>query len=62
MRAGLPTSPCSALRCSRQVDLRPVVELVVGPLARASDFAQGARGYGQEVAAPELRQRLGLAQ
>jgi len=36
--------------------------VVVGPLARASEFAQGAPGYGQEVAAPELRQRLGLTQ
>lgn len=42
----------------RDAGFEPVV---VGPLARASDFAQGARGYGQEVAAPELRQRLGLA-
>lgn len=41
----------------RDAGFEPVV---VGPLARASDFAMGARGYGQEVAAPELRQRLGL--
>lgn len=41
----------------RDAGFEPVV---VGPLARASDFAMGARGFGQEVAAPELRQRLGL--
>lgn len=34
----------------------------VGPLARASQFAQGGPGYGQQVTAPELRQRLGLTQ
>lgn len=48
-----------AQRLVQDAGFEPVV---VGPLARASDFAQGARGYGQEVAAPELRQRLGLAQ
>ncbi|MCR0980850.1 NADPH-dependent F420 reductase [Roseomonas populi] len=34
--------------------------VVVGPLSRATDFAMGARGYGQVVAAPELRRILGL--
>ncbi|WP_426956092.1 NADPH-dependent F420 reductase [Muricoccus radiodurans] len=34
--------------------------VVVGPLARASEFAMGARGYGKQVTAPELRQILGL--
>ncbi len=42
----------------RDAGFEPVV---VGPLARAAEFAQGAPGYGQEVAAPELRHRLGLA-
>lgn len=41
----------------RDAGFEPVV---VGPLARASDFAMGARGFGQGVTAPELRQRLGL--
>ncbi|WP_159349679.1 NADPH-dependent F420 reductase [Roseomonas harenae] len=35
--------------------------VVVGPLARSTDFAMGARGYGQVVPAPELRRILGLA-
>jgi 8-hydroxy-5-deazaflavin:NADPH oxidoreductase len=43
----------------RDAGFEPVV---VGPLSRASDFAQGARGYGQEVDAAELRRRLGLEQ
>ena len=34
----------------------------VGPLARASEFAQGQPGYGKEVTAPELRRVLGLRQ
>ena len=34
--------------------------VVVGPLRRADDFAQGARGYGQRVTAPELKRILGL--
>ena len=34
--------------------------VVVGPLSRASDFAMGARGYGQAVTAPELRRILDL--
>lgn len=34
--------------------------VVVGPLARATEFAMGARGYGQAVTAPELRRTLGL--
>ncbi|HEY8612058.1 MAG TPA: NAD(P)-binding domain-containing protein [Roseomonas sp.] len=41
----------------RDAGFEPVV---VGPLARASDFAMGARGYGQTVTAPELRRILGL--
>ena len=41
----------------RDAGFEPVV---VGPLARASDFAMGGRGYGKQVAAPELRQILGL--
>ena len=48
-----------ASRLVRDAGFEPVV---VGPLARASDFAMGARGFGQEVAASELRQRLGLGQ
>jgi predicted dinucleotide-binding enzyme len=36
--------------------------VVVGGLDRAKEFATGAPGYGQEVTAPELRRRLGLAQ
>ena len=36
--------------------------VVVGPLASAKEFQQGAPGYGQQVTAPELRKRLGLAQ
>ena len=43
----------------RDAGFEPVV---VGPLARASEFAQGGPGYGKEVAAPELRQALGLGQ
>ncbi|MBP0495987.1 NADPH-dependent F420 reductase [Pararoseomonas indoligenes] len=35
--------------------------VIVGPLARAPEFAMGARGYGQAVTAPELRQILGLS-
>jgi predicted dinucleotide-binding enzyme len=34
--------------------------VVVGPLARASEFATGAPGYGQPVTAPELRRKLSL--
>ena len=34
--------------------------VVVGKLDSASEFAQGARGYGQQVTAPELRKILGL--
>ena len=34
--------------------------VVVGNLAKASEFAQGARGYGQQVPAAELRKILGL--
>ena len=36
--------------------------VVVGSLASAKEFQQGAPGYGQQVTAPELRKRLGLAQ
>lgn len=41
----------------RDAGFEPVV---VGPLARASDFAMGARGYGKVVPAAELRGILGL--
>jgi predicted dinucleotide-binding enzyme len=41
----------------RDAGFEPVV---VGPLARATEFAMGARGYGKNVTAPELRQILGL--
>jgi predicted dinucleotide-binding enzyme len=41
----------------RNAGFEPVV---VGPLARATEFAMGARGYGQVVTAPELRRILGL--
>lgn len=34
--------------------------VVVGGLARADEFAQGAPGYGRQVTAPELRSILGL--
>jgi predicted dinucleotide-binding enzyme len=33
--------------------------VVVGPLARAKEFAQGAPLYGQQISAREMRQRLG---
>jgi predicted dinucleotide-binding enzyme len=36
--------------------------VVVGGLAKAKEFSMGAPGYGQELTAPELRKRLGLAQ
>lgn len=35
--------------------------VVVGGLDRANTFAMGGPGYGQNVAAPELKKRLGLA-
>ena len=35
---------------------------VVGPLARASDFAQGRPGYGKEAGAPNSGEVLGLSQ
>lgn len=41
----------------RDAGFEPVV---VGGLATASQFAQGAPGYGQQVTARELRERLGL--
>lgn len=41
----------------RDAGFEPVV---VGPLSRASDFAMGARGYGQAISAPELRRLLDL--
>ncbi|MBV9654764.1 MAG: NADPH-dependent F420 reductase [Acetobacteraceae bacterium] len=41
----------------RDAGFEPVV---VGPLARASEFALGAPGAGKEVSAAELRQVLGL--
>lgn len=34
--------------------------VIVGPLARASEFATGGPGYGQPVTAPELKRRLSL--
>jgi predicted dinucleotide-binding enzyme len=43
----------------RDAGFEPVV---VGPVARASEFAQGAPGYGREVDAAELRRVLGLSQ
>ena len=52
-----------ALRVASSLVRDPGFEpVVVGPLARASEFAQGERGYGKEVTAPELRQVLGLGQ
>ena len=41
----------------RDAGFEPVV---TGGLATASQFAQGAPGYGQQVTARELRERLGL--
>ena len=38
------------------------VPVVVGPLAKASEFAMGAPGYGQNVGAQDLKAKLGLAQ
>ena len=35
--------------------------VIVGPLARAGEFAMGAPGYGQQVTAPELRQKLSIS-
>jgi 8-hydroxy-5-deazaflavin:NADPH oxidoreductase len=35
--------------------------VIVGPLARASEFAMGAPGYGQQVSAPELKRTLSIA-
>lgn len=35
--------------------------VIVGPLARASDFATGAPGYGQQVTGPELKRKLSIA-
>ena len=43
----------------RDAGLEPVV---VGGLAKASEFQQGARGYGQQVGARELKQKLDLPQ
>lgn len=34
--------------------------VIVGPLARATEFAMGAPGYGQQVTAPELKRKLSL--
>lgn len=42
----------------RDAGFEPVV---VGGLARATEFAMGAPGYGKDVDAPALRQILGLA-
>lgn len=41
----------------RDAGFEPVV---VGPLARAAEFAMGSGGFNQQVGARELRQRLGL--
>jgi predicted dinucleotide-binding enzyme len=35
--------------------------VIVGPLARANDFAMGAPGYGQQVSAAELKRTLSIA-
>jgi predicted dinucleotide-binding enzyme len=35
--------------------------VIVGPLARASEFAMGAPGYGQQVSAAELKRTLSIA-
>ena len=35
--------------------------VIVGPLARASEFAMGAPGYGQHASAAELRKKISLA-
>jgi predicted dinucleotide-binding enzyme len=35
--------------------------VIVGPLARASEFAMGAPGYGQHASAAELKRKLSLA-
>jgi 8-hydroxy-5-deazaflavin:NADPH oxidoreductase len=43
----------------RDAGFEPVV---VGGLDRANDFAMGARGYGQQVTAAELKKTLGLAE
>jgi 8-hydroxy-5-deazaflavin:NADPH oxidoreductase len=43
----------------RDAGFEPVV---VGPLAKATEFAMGARGYGQQLDAQALRERLGLPQ
>jgi 8-hydroxy-5-deazaflavin:NADPH oxidoreductase len=48
-----------AAQLVRDAGFEPVV---VGKLATASEFAQGAKGYGQQVGARELRERLGLPQ
>jgi predicted dinucleotide-binding enzyme len=42
----------------RDAGFEPVI---VGPLARASEFAMGAPGYGQHASAEELRKKLSLA-
>jgi 8-hydroxy-5-deazaflavin:NADPH oxidoreductase len=35
--------------------------VIVGPLVRASEFAMGAPGYGQQVSAAELKRTLSIA-
>jgi predicted dinucleotide-binding enzyme len=42
----------------RDAGFEPVI---VGPLARASEFGMGAPGYGQHASAEELRKKLSLA-
>jgi predicted dinucleotide-binding enzyme len=36
--------------------------VVVGPLKEADKFAMGSQGFGHDVTASEMRQKLGLAQ
>ena len=43
----------------RDAGFEPVI---VGGLDRANDFAMGARGYGQQVTAAELKKTLGLTE
>jgi 8-hydroxy-5-deazaflavin:NADPH oxidoreductase len=48
-----------ALNLVRDAGFEPVV---VGPLARAKDFAVGTSVFGQALTAKELKSRLGMAQ
>jgi 8-hydroxy-5-deazaflavin:NADPH oxidoreductase len=49
----------TAQQLVREAGFDPVV---VGGLARASEFAQGAPLYGQQLTAKEMRERAGVAQ